>query len=191
MIAYALSLLLSWHLVYAEPKHPWLDLDHGTSFTEVSALDARHAWAVGENQWGTDGHYSVLVRWDGRSWRRETLPRKGAWLDLTRVDASSPRNVWVVASDNESGEDGLLHYDGRRWRFLGLKTVSEALAMGGQRAWAFTDGHASLYDGTRRLRSDRVPFEVSAADALSDGDIWAVGRESGEFRPAIAHFDGT
>ncbi|MER6943824.1 hypothetical protein ABT294_07355 [Nonomuraea sp. NPDC000554] len=186
----ALALLLSWQVVYTEPHHPWLDLDHGTQFMDITATDARHAWAVGENQWGTDGHYSVLVRWNGYGWRRQSLPKKGAYLDLEKVDASRPDNVWVVGTDYEGGADGLLHYDGRRWRFLSLPLVHEAVALGGQRAWAFTDKHAWLYDGAKRQRFD-VPIEAHAADALAENDIWAVGYTGGDHtQPAAAHWDG-
>lgn len=190
MIALALSLLLSWQVVYTEPPHPWLDLDHGTRFQDIAATDARHAWAVGENQWGTDGHYSVLVRWDGLVWRRQVLPKKGAWLDLVKVDAAGPDNVWVVAQDYENGDDGLLRYDGRRWRFLGLRGATEAVAVGADKAWAFTPKHAYLFDGTVKRRFD-VPIEVEAADALAEDDIWAVGYEGdGSTQPAAVHFDG-
>ncbi|GAA3548719.1 hypothetical protein GCM10022419_031290 [Nonomuraea rosea] len=183
-----------WRVVHRQKG-----LGHGAEFLDIAATGTAGAWAVGERTFGTDGHEALLVRWDGARWRRLTkeLPQAARHVTLTKVDASDPGNVWVVAEDQEGGESGLLHFDGRRWSFTpDSETPSEVIALGGGQAWTFGDGWARHFDG-RRWTRHAVPLVTRAAVALSPRDIWAVGEADplpddtyAQSEPAVAHFDG-
>ncbi|SEH03969.1 hypothetical protein SAMN05444920_15014 [Nonomuraea solani] len=173
--------------------------DHDARFLDIAATGAADAWAVGERPFGTDGHEALLVRWDGERWRRLTkeLPEAARNVTLTKVDASDPANVWVIAEDTEGGESGLLRFDGRRWSFIPDPAgSSEVIALSGGQAWTFGDGRARHFDG-RTWTDQPIPIVTHAAHALSPQDIWAVGEVDpkpddpyAQTEPAVAHFDG-
>lgn len=183
-----------WRVVYRQKG-----LDHAAEFLDIAATGEDGAWAVGERTFGTDGHEALLVRWDGERWRRlaKELPKPARYVTLTDVAASDPGNVWVIAEDQEGGESGLLHFDGRRWSFTpDQASASEVVALSGGQAWTFGDGWARHFDG-RRWTSQAIPIDTRAAFALSPRDIWAVGAADpapgdayAQSEPAIAHFDG-
>lgn len=191
-----------WRVVYRQKG-----LDYGADFLDIAATGAADAWAVGERTFGTDGHEALLVHWDGERWRRLTkeLPKQARYVTLTKVDASDPGNVWVIAEDKEGGESGLLHFDGRRWSFIPDPVVtsegdaaspSEVVALGGGQAWALGDGWARHFDG-QRWTSQAIPIATYAAVAVSPQDIWAAGEvdplpDDGQVQsePAVARFDG-
>lgn len=191
-----------WRVVYRQKG-----LDYGADFLDIAATGAADAWAVGERAFGTDGHEALLVHWDGERWRRLTkeLPKQARYVTLTKVAASDPGNVWVIAEDKEGGESGLLRFDGRRWSFIPDPVVtsegdsaspSEVVALGGGQAWVFGDGWARHFDG-QRWTSQAIPITTYAAVAVSPHDIWAAGEvdplpDDGyvQSEPAVAHFDG-
>ncbi|MEQ4716719.1 hypothetical protein [Nonomuraea sp. B19D2] len=179
-----------WRRVYRQKG-----LANGANFLDIVA-DGSDAWAVGERV-EVDYHESVLVHWDGRQWRRlvQELPERGRSRTLSKVDASAPGNVWVVAEDNEGGDSGLLHFDGRRWSFLPDEidendepvSTLEVIALGHDQAWTFGERWAKHFDGRKWGRYE-TPVTTNAASALSPQDIWAVGATADG--PAAAHFDG-
>ncbi|HUR08592.1 MAG TPA: hypothetical protein VM347_39060 [Nonomuraea sp.] len=191
-----------WQVVYRQKG-----LDHGADFLDIAATSEADAWAVGERTFGTDGHEALLVRWDGKRWRRlvKELPKQARYVTLTKVDASDPGNVWVIAEDREGGESGLLHFDGRRWSFVPdpastsdeeSASPSEVIALSGGQVWTFGDGWARHFDG-QRWTSQAIPVVTHAAFARSPQDIWAVGEMDpvpgdayAQSEPAVAHFDG-
>lgn len=190
-----------WRVVYRQKG-----LDYGADFLDITATSESDAWAVGERTFGTDGHEALLVRWDGKRWRRlvKELPKPARHVTLTKVDASDPGNVWVIAEDQEGGESGLLHFDGRRWSFVPdpvdtsdeAASPSEVIALRGGQVWTFGDGWARHFDG-QRWTSQAIPIVTHAAFARSPQDIWAVGEAdpvpddtSAQSEPAVAHFDG-
>ncbi|GAA3234126.1 hypothetical protein GCM10020216_054960 [Nonomuraea helvata] len=175
-------------------------LANGAALLDIVA-NGRDAWAVGERV-VVDYHESVLVHWDGRQWRRlvKELPQRGRALTLSKVDASAPGNVWVVAEDQEGGDSGLLRFDGRRWSFIpdGIdesdetESAQEVIALGDDQAWSFGERWARHFDGRSWVKYE-TPISTNAASALSPQDIWAVGavtKDSSPSEPAVAHFDG-
>ncbi|WP_433189555.1 hypothetical protein [Actinoallomurus sp. CA-150999] len=60
--------------------------------------------------------HSTLLRWDGRRWRRQSLPcARGCGVD--RLTVGSASDVWATGTDDR--RPLAAHWDGRRW----LRTV--------------------------------------------------------------------
>ncbi|MGP4105164.1 hypothetical protein [Nonomuraea sp. KM90] len=162
-----------WRVAYRQKE-----LANGAKFMDI-ATNGRQAWAVGERV-EIDYHDSVLVHWDGRRWRRlvRELPERSRSLTLTKVSASAPGNVWIVAEDYEGGDSGLLRFDSQRWSFLPTdtdetETEREVLALGDGKAWTFGGRWARHFDGRTWVQHE-TPISTLAATALSPRDIWAV-----------------
>lgn len=108
----------------------------------VSAVSKRSTWAVG---W-TVGDRTLIVRWNGRSWRRVPGSGISRFGSLYSVAAVSAGDAWAVGSAGAYGRPHALteHWDGVSW-----KRVPTRLSAGG-----------SLY----------------GVAALSARDAWAVGQ---------------
>ncbi|MFC7184741.1 hypothetical protein ACFQMG_34850, partial [Kitasatospora paranensis] len=164
-----------WHVRPAAPAV------RNQELRAVAALDARTAWAVGNEDTGP-GSVPLVERFDGRAWRRVTVPAATGGLDA--VLPLGPADVWAVGSraddpddppgpaDPADGDDpggpgrGLaLHFDGRAWREVPLP--------------AEPAGRAAH------------PFAL-AADAAG---LWAVGASAADRtaqpRPLALRWDGT
>ncbi|MCA2184337.1 hypothetical protein [Nonomuraea cavernae] len=185
-----------WKVVYRQKGDDREQVFQSVMFTDVAAVGEDRAWAVGERAYSTAGHEPLLAEWDGRRWRKvmDALPKEVRMCHLTRVDASDPGNVWVIAHDPEGGEDGLLHFDGQRWSHTPGMRQEEVLALPGGRAWTF--GRKARYFDGSRWTDHPIPINVQAAQALSPESIWAVGEVSTPCGrgtcgvPAAAYFDG-
>lgn len=140
----------------------------------VAALDARTAWAVGNEDTGS-GSVPLVERFDGRAWRRVTVPAATGGLDA--VLPLGPDDVWAVGSraddpDDPADGDGpggpgrglALHFDGRAWREVPLPAEPAARA-----------AH---------------PFALAA----DPGGLWAVGASAAgrtaQPRPLALRWDG-
>jgi hypothetical protein len=80
--------------------------------TGIAALSARDAWAVGTAQ-GTSAAVPVVVRWNGKTWRKASLPRSARTAlggGAESVAATSASDVWI------SGLRGWARWDGHGWR---------------------------------------------------------------------------
>jgi len=74
----------------------------------VSSVDANNAWAVGQD---ADGK-ALLMRWNGRSWNRDTTyTSKGRLNAVQMLGASSG---WAVGQ--EGGDAVILRFDGSSWK---------------------------------------------------------------------------
>jgi hypothetical protein len=75
-----------------------------SALTEVSALSATDAWAV-----GYDSEGPLIQHWDGTAWTAVNAP--GSGYNLDGVTAISSGDAWAVGSAATS-----LHWDGSTWR---------------------------------------------------------------------------
>ncbi len=120
--------------VFGEPFAPELGTMHfdGHKWTKVSgapllggsALSARSVWAFGA---------ASVAHWNGRSWHRASvarlLPKKNRLCGpgiLNGIDAISAKNVYAAGAAGCPDGEGplvLLHFNGRAWSRVAIKTV--------------------------------------------------------------------
>ncbi len=125
----------TWHY----NGHRWARSASGRGLHGASALGPRDVWAFGA---------TVIAHWNGRTWTRTSVARllpRNTLLShsfVAGICALSRRNVYAVASGGRQDEGGplvLLHYNGARWRRLGLVN-----ALGGPVA-VVPDGRGGLW----------------------------------------------
>jgi hypothetical protein len=113
------------------------------NLTDVVALSPTDAWAAGYLLDGEE--LPLLLHWNGRNWKRVTLPVAGLG-SLSAVAASSPTSVWAVGPIRASGAVAL-HWDGHSWQKTLLPPPAPELvdvtAASDGSAWAvgFNGGH--------------------------------------------------
>ena len=80
----------------------------------VAATSARNAWAVGYT--GTTSTKTLIVHWNGKTWKRVSTPRPVRG-ELTAVTATSARNAWAVGySGSAPSKTLILHWNGKAWK---------------------------------------------------------------------------
>lgn len=92
---------------------------------KASVVSADDAWAIGTTPpgYGDD----LVARWDGRTWRRVTVPglppqEETHWVHFAGVYARSSHDVWIVGDEyRQNGDDStetpfVLHFNGHAWR---------------------------------------------------------------------------
>ncbi|MBT2229608.1 hypothetical protein [Nonomuraea sp. NEAU-A123] len=94
-------------------------------------------WAVGERGTSRDcegygSDRSMVLHWNGTSWKEVTLPR---WEGSLRgIAVIGEDDVWVAGDEKDnSSYVTLMHYDGRRWK------RQTALSEGGSNAFGLVD----------------------------------------------------
>jgi hypothetical protein len=196
------------------------------SMLSVTAVSAGDAWAVGATapRHGRPGRL-LFEHWSGRRWRPVAVPARilAAFAATARtrqrfavIAGSAAGNIW--AFNQLTG--AWLRRDGRRWSEGLIRThpgrygtaITAAVVLGRSEVWAFgtlftrdaatTLPFAARFDGRRwrvtaMPRPAGVPGLVSAASAVSPGDIWAtLGYGAQEDFPAsgnggaLAHWNG-
>jgi hypothetical protein len=167
----------------------WITMPAPT-FTEpsflfsVTAVAANNVWAVGRTGNHPD-YQSLIIHWNGSAW--SVVPHPSV-EQLMSVDASSAGDVWAVG-------DGTLHYNGTSWSEVPItlpanSTLQSVTAVAPGEAWLA--GYYVGGSGTETLTYHwdgsawaQVPsfnadnFNVlTAIDAVSSQDVWAVGHSS-------------
>ena len=94
----------------------------GDSLAAVTALSTADAWAVGTGTSCAGGQRTLILRWNGRSWRQIASPSPGTadGNSLTSVAASSARNAWAVGqfSDGTVQHTLTVRWNGKSWRHV-------------------------------------------------------------------------
>lgn len=87
----------------------------------VAAASSSSAWAVGFLRTSTDR--TLILHWNGKSWRRVASPNPGGPLGasyLFAVAAASPSSAWAVGyyriGTSEAFRTLIVHWNGRSWR---------------------------------------------------------------------------
>ena len=82
----------------------------------VAATSASNAWAVGESYTKTSIK-TLILRWNGKTWRRVPSPSPGASAGLSGVAAVSARSAWAVGDTITStgSKTLILRWDGKVW----------------------------------------------------------------------------
>lgn len=141
----------------------------GTFLTGVSAASATSAWAVGSFHFSGKTSHSLVLHWDGTSWKQVTSANPGAqYTGLNAVSATPSGSAWAVGSYLTSSA-----------------THSQSLAEG----WNGTSWSHSITPDPNPNGN-----EFLAAAALSATSAWAVGDTSpaaGGTHSLIARWNGT
>lgn len=182
-----------WHVAYTTPDFP------GDGLDDLVATGPNDAWAVGTGPCcGRDQR--EILHWDGSQWRAVTpppAPAKASYPYLRTVAASSPTDVWMFGSDNNSRVFGH-HWDGVTWQtteFGQDVVIRDAVALGPRDVWFVgTTGLATgekpiaeHYDGDRWTTFD-LPGDPETISAVASDDIWVAGQANGD--AATMHWDG-
>jgi hypothetical protein len=183
----------------------------GAELTGVAATSARNAWAVGYTV--AQVAKTVVLRWNGTTWKRVPSPTPAAGGTLNAVAASSARDAWAVGQTG-AGTTLILRWNGAAWKrvpsFSPNPLSAGALlagvaAVSARDAWAvgFTapqpDTANALilhWNGTswRRVPSPTGELALGSVAAVSARDAWAVGVDaggSGYIRTLILRWNGT
>jgi hypothetical protein len=130
----------------------------GSALLDVAAVSEDDVWAVGYKTFGNRATETLVLHYDGTSWRQVPTPTLGNGENvLTSVSAASADNVWAAGYyvDGPQYKTLTLRYDGTTWSHV-------PSANGGQ--------------ATSILRD---------VEASSRSDAWAVGFEN---RPSLNNF---
>ncbi|MEV7342246.1 hypothetical protein [Streptomyces sp. NPDC093544] len=172
-------------------------LQDGVIISAIEARTSHDAWAVGQFAYVGRPSRSVLLRWDGSSWK-DAAPA-GSDLRITALYQESARSVWATALtpyvENQPQQTKVLHWDGLSWHDVtgpvGGLWANAITGDGKGTVWVSGDPYG--YEGTAlywRLRDgvwtsvagDAVPggqtqsYDVEAlAPTGRTGQFWSVG----------------
>jgi hypothetical protein len=146
----------SWKVVASPNK------DFSSFLTDVTAVSANDAWAVGfRENIDTIVTGTLIEHWDGTRWTVVTSPSPRIQPTLEGISAVSPNDIWAVGGrtkNNGACSSLIIHWDGTRWTQV-----------------ATPDGSC-----------------LSDVHAVSANDVWAVGGGPlGYNGGTIMHFDGS
>lgn len=192
----------------------------GTSVDRLLAVDAaapNDVWATGL-YWDVRTHaHSVILHWDGKSWRRVTIGRPSlvprpdcdSGTGLAGITVVSAGDVWAV------GDATTCHYNGTSWSEVPspqprgefnefsypLEDVSAAApndvwAVGARVVETYYGvdwGALALHWNGSVWTLNPVDLPVGqillGVDAVSANDVWAVGKD--DYGALIDHYDGS
>jgi hypothetical protein len=139
----------------------------------------------------------VIVRWNGKAWKRVPSPSPGLYDQLFGVTATSASNAWAVGlTQNTAGIHTLiLHWNGKAWSQVPSPSPSPddqlhaVTAISASNAWAVgTTGTLSAGPGLilhwNGKAWTRVPSpnpgksdQLAGVAAISASNVWTVGTE--------------
>ena len=188
----------SWKQVPSpDPSGPALDQE----LTSVASNSAQDAWAVGFYYTGVDK--SMILHWNGSSWKQVTSPNPGSQgTFLYGVRSTSASSAWAVGSAFNGTADKTLivHWDGSAWKqvktpnpggatqnndlnAVAATSATDAWAAGEYDTGAGTRTLALHWDGsawtqvtTPNLGGSSIDDSFTSVGASSAGSVWAVGR---------------
>jgi hypothetical protein len=159
--------------------------------SSLTSIAANAVWAAG---YGDDPSClcgeTVVDRWNGVSWIRQTTPTPGVAAYLNSISATSSSNIWAAGYEWPTQSYDiplLLHNNGTRWSADSLSQfpygqLYSVYATAQDDAWAF-----GFYDNDVLLALHwngtgwrQTPFPSSAGDIVSmsgtsSNDVWAAG----------------
>ncbi|WP_405603158.1 hypothetical protein [Streptomyces sp. NBC_00081] len=174
--------------------------DLSSSVVNVAAVSAHDAWAVALTPvvGNVDRQQVTLLRYDGSSWRSQTLPPglEAAPIAEYRLEASSPRDVWLFRNGPSTGAYAA-HFDGTRWQQEPAPgNISDVAVLGPADVWvAGQSTTARHWDGSR-WTSVTLPARMTQLAGVAGDDVWASGLTAGEEEclsygaPVVLHWDG-
>jgi hypothetical protein len=194
------SVVLHWN------GHGWRMTRSSVVALDLAAESARDVWVVGETSLRASAARPASMRWDGVRWKVVPVPGPlGSYL--SGVSARSSHELWAVGA----GRDGplVVRWNGRGWRSVatgvanGLLHAIDAPWAVGTQGMASSTGAGSedplvVQLGGGRVRQattpvlDSVDENLLAVDAVTSGDVWAVGSADvlGGRAPLVQRLEG-
>ncbi len=90
--------------------------------SSITAVSASNIWAAGEysdQSGGIAADKTLILHWNGRSWKKVSSPSFGNFDGLNTIRAVSATNIWAVGLDGNLGSADrslILHWNGHAWR---------------------------------------------------------------------------
>ncbi|HEY2549920.1 MAG TPA: hypothetical protein VGI64_05020 [Streptosporangiaceae bacterium] len=119
---------------------PFRSHTRGTFLRAIVTPGHKDAWAFGDSGAGVHSR-ALALHWQGAGWRTARLPHAAA-LAVLGAGSSSPGNVWVVGSDQVSGQILVQRFDGRHWSVVPTPTdldASSPVVISRNDVWALGD----------------------------------------------------
>lgn len=85
---------------------------------DVVALAPNDVWAVGDRlDEGYDGTSSLVMHWDGSTWKRVPSPNPKDYNWLSEVTSLAPGEIWATGATSTPSEGSrlLIHWNGHDW----------------------------------------------------------------------------
>ncbi|MDG4858037.1 hypothetical protein P8605_07710 [Streptomyces sp. T-3] len=188
-------------------RYDYTGKNPNASFTDIAAASADDVWAVGKSPvtGQIDNQQTLLLQYDGKTWRPYDLPPPLTRLDelpIVRLDASGPRDVWLFAgiltNPDKSHPPLAAHWDGTSWEAVDLpphfpQHVHGAAVFGPDDAWVVAGTDTAWHWNGRQWRASRLPIRAHDLAGTSGRDLWAVGtgpRRELVSSAAALHWDG-
>jgi hypothetical protein len=194
----------SWKLVASpNPGVPDDNCIYENVLNAIDVVKANNIWAVGYYKKCYGFSRTLVLRWNGVSWRVVPSPNVSSPASsvLTSVAAASANDVWAVGYSYGDGEPGvdypppiIEHWNGRSWSLVASPTqasgggLADITAVAADDVWAVGTCPKCRYgiliehwDGNSWtiVPSGALPRGskggLSGVVALSRNDIWAVG----------------
>ncbi|MEV5705181.1 hypothetical protein [Actinoallomurus sp. NPDC052274] len=147
--------------------------------SDVSAVSSRDIWAIGLVH-GKTQYESAVMHWNGKTWRRVSIPTDDPMLGGVR--ALGAKDVWV--SGAMSGV--ILHWNGKKWTSAspvsGVGRIGSIVSDGSKGLWAVADGTRLLRYRAGRWSLAKLPqrtgykTQINAlAQVKGTTSVWGVG----------------
>lgn len=167
--------------------------DRVMSLSAVSAADATHVWAVGNN--------GAILSLDGEGWRQGLVEQPNQWMGVSALDSN---HVWAVGQEEENAGQpinekrreyyaAISFYDGTNWHEQAGRTfmhtwLQGVFALGTRHVWAVgTHGTILFFDGSDwSKQSSGTQVELRGVSACDPEHVWAVGDKG-----TILFYDGS
>jgi hypothetical protein len=191
------------------------------ALSSVAATSSSNAWSVGYYVNRNQVEQTLVLHWNGSSWKKVASPDPGGnsrWNALSGVSATSSSNAWAVGyhvNRSHVEQTLVLHWNGTAWRTVpspDIGTNNELIAVKAiskSNAWAvgYHDTKAYVaqtmiahWNGTswKTVASpdpagSSYANSLSAVTAVSASNAWAVGSyyNAAAAEPLILHWNGT
>jgi hypothetical protein len=162
----------------------------GTFLRTIVAPGHKDVWAFGDSGAGVHSR-ALALHWQGAGWRAARLPH-AAGLVVTGAASSSPDDVWVVGSDQVSGQFLVQRWDGHHWSVVPTPQdfeIGSPVVISRNDVWALGDTSCVsssggvtrcstlLWHWTGSSWSHRAfRFAPTALAAVSARNVWMIGQ---------------
>ncbi len=194
----------------------------GGALFGVAATSASNVWAVGcagNCFQGFGGIKTLILHWNGTTWKQVPSPSPAAGSDLSSVAAASASNAWAVGCtafcflSSAAPDTVILHWNGTAWKQQPSPALAKVGALNGvaatsaSNAWAVgCSGHCfgpMATTQTMMVRWNGTAWKyvaspspagnsvLTAVAATSASNAWAVGYTRNSDKTLILHWDGT